>query len=58
MKIFLVVVSALGPFWETVPTTIRQMPGMTSCRAVADAILEMSGRRTQARCIAAYKDYN
>jgi hypothetical protein len=52
IKIWLVVMAA----WGT-PATIKQMPGMSSCKAVAKAIGEMSGRVDNIRCVAAYKDY-
>lgn len=62
MKVFLVVVSAFQPFFgsddRVIPTTVKQMPSMSSCQAVATAILEMSGRRTQVRCIVGYLDRN
>jgi hypothetical protein len=52
IKIWLVVMAA----WGT-PLTIEQMPGMSSCKAVAKAIVEMSGGVDNVRCVAAYKDY-
>ena len=52
IKIWLVVMAA----WGT-PATIKQMPGMASCKAVARAIVEMSGGVDNVRCVAAYKDY-
>ena len=41
IKIWLVVMAA----WGT-PATIKQMPGMASCKAVARAIVEMSNGST------------
>ena len=38
IKIWLVVMAS----WGT-PATIKQMPGMSSCKAVAKVIVEMSG---------------
>jgi hypothetical protein len=52
IKIWLVVMAA----WGT-PLTIKQMPGMSSCKAVARAIVEMSNGLDNVRCVAAYKDY-
>ena len=52
IKIWLVVMAA----WGT-PASIKQMPGMSSCKAVAKAIVEMSGGVDNVRCVAAYKDY-
>ena len=52
LKVWLVVMAA----WGT-PATIKQMPGMSSCKAVARAIVEMSGGYDNVRCVWAYKVY-
>jgi hypothetical protein len=39
------------------PLTIKQMPGMSSCKAVARAIVEMSGGVDNVRCVAAFRDW-
>ncbi len=52
IKIWLVVMAA----WGT-PATIKQMPGMASCKAVARAIVEMSNGIDNVRCVAAYRDW-
>jgi hypothetical protein len=52
IKIWLVVMAA----WGT-PATIKQMPGMWSCKAVARAIVEMSNDLDNVRCMAAYRDW-
>ena len=42
--------------WGT-PAYDKQMPGMSSCKAVARAIVEMFGRVDNVRCVAAYRDW-
>jgi len=52
IKIWLVVMAA----WGT-PATIKQMPGMSSCKATAKVIVERSGGADDIRCVAAYRDW-
>ena len=51
IKIWLVVMASWAPL------TIKQMPGMSSCKAVARATVEMSEGVDNVRCVAAYRDW-
>jgi hypothetical protein len=61
MKVFLLVMATLGPLYvgdQITPTTIQEMPSMSSCEAVAKAAREASNNRVVVRCVLAEKEYD